>query len=471
MVLHMMWPLLACFILVGIHAYLGIHVIARKVIFVDLALAQIAALGAVYGVFIGLSFDNNAMAVKLVSVSFTLVGAALVSLTRPRNNAIPHEAIIGIVYAAALSMTVLLTANLPHGADEVRQMLAGSILWVTPREVISTAALYACIGLIHWIFRKQFFALSNEHASGASAGSQARLWDFLFYATFGVVVTSSVGMGGVLLVFGFLIIPSVLGLMLAKKNQTRLIIGWAAGVVASIIGVCISYIMDMPSGPTIVVVLGTFLILTAIYKELIHSATRNVGLLHATFIFVTLLVLLSVPKIFRQTILLQDETHSLDTSHPENIALIKKMLDSSASAELEQALMDIESMSLSQLMPKTIKLIFSDSASVRERAVALQGQMKNYAALDHLKRLSVQEHDDFILMKIAQSLLDLDDEEAFAIIAKLLENSAEFVRIDAFELAQNWIINAPQSIEELKAMLKKFHRFEFDAQTKKYLLK
>src|SRR5579871_3625160 len=153
---HMLWPLLACFVLVGIHAYLGIHVIARKVIFVDLALAQLAALGAVYGVFIGISIEVSPWLLKAVSVVFTLFGALLFSFTRSTDDRVPHEAIIGIIYAAALSMTLLLTANLPHGADEVSQMLAGNILWVTPREVIYTAILYAIVGFFFLLFQKAF---------------------------------------------------------------------------------------------------------------------------------------------------------------------------------------------------------------------------------------------------------------------------------------------------------------------------
>lgn len=262
----MLWPLMACFILVGIHAYLGLHVIARKVIFVDLALAQIAGLGAVYGLFLGLSFEHDIWHIKLISVAFTLVGALVFSLTRTHNEKIPHEAIIGIIYAAALSMTLILSANLPHGSDEVSQMLSGSILWVTPPEVIYTGCLYAVVGLIHWLFRKHFFALSSELALNTPPTLHTRLWDFLFYATFGAVVTSSVGIGGVLLVFGFLVIPSIIGVMTAQSIKARLLVGWGTGVLASIIGVVLSYQFDLPSGPTIVVVLSAFLLLIGLSR-------------------------------------------------------------------------------------------------------------------------------------------------------------------------------------------------------------
>lgn len=264
----MLWPLLACFVLVGIHAYLGLHVIARKVIFVDLALAQIAGLGAVFALFLGFSFEHDAWQIKLISVSFTLVGAIIFSLTRMHDETIPHEAIIGIIYAAALSMMLILSANLPHGSDEVSQMLSGSILWVRASEVVYTGCLYSVVGFIHWLFRKQFFALSSEFALNTQLSLHARLWDFLFYASFGVVVTSSVAIGGVLLVFGFLIIPSVIAVMISGNVRVRLLIAWACGLIASIIGVVLSYHFDLPSGPTIVVVLAGFLLIITLSRRL-----------------------------------------------------------------------------------------------------------------------------------------------------------------------------------------------------------
>lgn len=286
----MLWPLLACFVLVGIHAYLGIHVMARKVIFVDLALAQIAALGAVYGVYVGLSFAWHPLLIKCVSVIFTLMGALLFALTRTHGERIPHEGVIGIIYAAALSLTILLTGHLPHGAEEVTQLLSGSILWVTPKEVMASFWLYLLIGGIHFVFRRQFFIMSSDEAAIKQSGLNAKLWDFLFYATFGVVVTNSVSMGGVLLVFGFLVIPSLIGILLASTLTKRLIIGWLTGGLVSTVAVVISYEFDINSGPTIVVMLALVLLAIAIALELKRHFARSIGFLIGIVLIISLLV-------------------------------------------------------------------------------------------------------------------------------------------------------------------------------------
>jgi zinc/manganese transport system permease protein len=291
----MLWPMLACFVLVGIHAYLGIHVIARKVIFVDLALAQIAALGAVYAVALGFSFDSNWFLLKLISVGFTLVGAALFSFTRSFDNIIPHEVIIGIIYATALSLTLVLVANLPHGSESVTQLLSGNILWVTKDEVMWTALLYALIGLIHIIFRKQFFRLSFTSTSQKLAS----LWDFLFYATFGVVVTSSVGMGGVLLVFSYLVIPSLLGILLGESILSRLLWAWAWGLVVSFVGVLGSFYLDLPSGPLIVVALSFTLVLVSLFISMKDGHKRSKVILNVLIITGLILIVIGWPLILK----------------------------------------------------------------------------------------------------------------------------------------------------------------------------
>lgn len=472
---QMLWPLLACFILVGIHAYLGIHVIARKVIFVDLALAQIAGLGAVYGVFLGLSFESDVLLIKLVSVIFTLFGACLFSMTRTHNEHVPHEAIIGIIYAAALSMTVLMTANLPHGADEVQQMLAGSILWVTPREVMYTGLLYSAVGLFHWCFRKQFFLLSNERAAQAVPTFHARVWDFWFYATFGVVVTSSVGMGGVLLVFGFLVIPSVMGVMLASSTRARLIIGWGSGLVASIIGVWVSYYLDLPSGPTIVVILGVFLAVITVYKELIRKQTRYNGIIHIIFFICMMMALLLGPKIVQQFADVEKNAslrHRLEhdeENFSEKKQVLENMLSSTDKSEVINALGEIERLKVIDLMPKTVDMLFSKDASVREKAIRLQESMNNTAALASLKKLFLEEQDDFIKIGIGEALLGLGDSEGFSFLATVLNSPSELVRSDALDHIRKWLKDAP-SEESLKKIFTGTPKIIFDAANKEYIL-
>ncbi len=469
---QMIWPLVACFILVGIHAYLGIHVIARKVIFVDLALAQIAGLGAVYGVFLGLSFESDLLLIKLVSVIFTLLGAGLFSMTRTDNEHIPHEAIIGIIYAAALSMTILMTANLPHGSDEVQQMLAGSILWVQPQEVIYTGLLYAAVGLFHWFCRKQFFALSHELALRHHPTGHTRFWDFLFYATFGVVVTSSVGIGGVLLVFGFLVIPSVIGVLLAGSTRSRLFIGWSSGVIASIVGVVFSYYFDLPSGPTIVVFLGLFLALVAIYKE-IRGACHRQGITHGLLIIGLGALFIFMPQLLRMSFKGQQEKvamhHQLGHQDQGARALnVEKMLTKQKD-EILEALNEIERAQIHELLPKTLPLLSSSDTLIREKAIALQASMHNRAALNELKKIFPKEKDDFLKIGIAEAVLSLGDVSGFSFLGPLLDYPSELVRSDAAEHVRKWLQSAPADDKKLKAWLQSQH-IVFDEETRSYLI-
>ena len=203
----MLYPFLACLVLTGMHVYLGVHVIARKVIFVDLALATIAALGALWGALLGWDVHHDEWAIKGFSLAFTFLGAAVFALTRGRKERVPHEAIIGITYAVALAAMILGSSKLPHGAEEVRDLQAGSILFVGAGTVAATAGLYALIGLFHYRFRHQFFSLSEDPEGAQARGLNVKFWDFLFYASFGFVVTSSVAIAGILLVFAYLVIP------------------------------------------------------------------------------------------------------------------------------------------------------------------------------------------------------------------------------------------------------------------------
>ncbi|OLE36357.1 MAG: hypothetical protein AUG00_10880 [Candidatus Rokubacteria bacterium 13_1_20CM_2_70_7] len=258
--LELLWlPFLACLVLTGIHAYLGLHVLARGVIFVDLALAQVAALGATAGLLAGHAAQSDAA--YYYSLAFTAAGAALFALTRERRGVVPQEAIIGIVYAVAASLTVLVLDRVPQGGEQIKQLLVGSILSVTGDEVARVAALYTAIGLVHWLCRRPLLAISL-----GGAPPWTRLWDFLFYLTFGLVVTSSVRMAGVLLVFSYLIVPAVAGAWLAPTLGRRLAIGWAVGFVVSVAGLSLSYLGDLPTGATIVATFGAVLAAVALAR-------------------------------------------------------------------------------------------------------------------------------------------------------------------------------------------------------------
>ena len=262
-ILELLLPaFVAGLILTGIHAYLGVHVVERGVIFVDLSLAQIAALGTTSAYLFG--FDVHSDAAWFCSLAFTILGAALFAFTRPhRATRIPQEAIIGIVYAVSAAVAILLMSKATQETEHLKDMLVGNILSVGWRELAKTAGLYALVGLFHWRFRDRFLLISMDEAQAERRGWNIRFWDFLFYASFGFVVTSSVAIAGVLLVFCFLIVPSVAAMMFSERLSHRLAIGWTMGAAVSAAGVALSFVLDLPTGATIVATFGAALLLLA----------------------------------------------------------------------------------------------------------------------------------------------------------------------------------------------------------------
>jgi len=253
------WPFVASLILTGIHAYLGVHVVERGVIFVDLALAQIAALGATIAILFGM--NPHGRGAYFLSLGFTFLGAGIFSLARTRRGHIPQEAFIGIAYAVASATAILAMSKATGETEHLKDMLVGNILAVSRAEVAKTALLYGGIGLFHYFFRKKFLLISTNTVQAEASGMSIRFWDFLFYASFGFVVTSSVAIAGVLLVFCYLIVPSVGAMLFADKIGRRLAIGWTMGTLVSALGVYFSVLLDLPTGATIVCTFGGVLIL------------------------------------------------------------------------------------------------------------------------------------------------------------------------------------------------------------------
>jgi zinc/manganese transport system permease protein len=254
----LLWPFMASLILTGIHAYLGVHVVERGVIFVDLALAQIAALGATVAILIGM--DPHGPAAYWLSLAFTFVGAAIFAFARTRRGHIPQEAFIGIAYAVASAAAILAMSKATGETEHLKDMLVGNILAVSQHEVLKTAVLYGIIGVFHYIFRRRFLLISTDPEQAEANGMSIRFWDFLFYASFGFVVTSSVAIAGVLLVFCYLIVPSVGAMLFADRVGRRLAIGWTMGTLVSALGVYFSVLLDLPTGATIVCTFGAVLV-------------------------------------------------------------------------------------------------------------------------------------------------------------------------------------------------------------------
>lgn len=262
----MKWPLVACLLLPGILVYYGLHIIRREVIFVDLALAQVATLGTCVCLYLGHEPDDPHN--YFWSLGFTLVGAAVFTFTRPTKHArVPQEALIGIIYVVAAAAGILLMSKSPHGKEELQRTLVGDLLTVTPLEIGKTAALYAVIALVHFIFRKQFIRLSFDHEHAAQGGLNVMFWDFLFYALFGLIVTSFVQVGGVLMVFSYLIVPAASATFLVSSLPLRLLVGWIVATLASGVGLYWSFKSDLPTGAAVVCTLGIALLLAGLVSK------------------------------------------------------------------------------------------------------------------------------------------------------------------------------------------------------------
>ena len=257
----------ASLIIAGIHAYLGLHVVERGVIFVDLSLAQIASLGAAIAVWQGYDPHTDPQ-IYWMSLGFTMIGALIFAMVKGHEARIPQEAIIGISYAVASAAVILAMSQATGEAEHLRDMLVGNILSVQWPDVWRTAAIYVVIGIFHFVFRKRFLEISVDHIGASARGVAVRFWDFLFYASFGIVVTRSVAIAGVLLVFCYLIVPSVGGMLFSSRIGPRLAIGWVMGTVVSMLGMYVSVLFDLPTGAAIVCTFGAALIAMAVVRPL-----------------------------------------------------------------------------------------------------------------------------------------------------------------------------------------------------------
>jgi len=258
----MFWPIVACVLLPWLLVYLGLHVVTRGIIFIDIAMAQMASLGICVAVLLHLNLEGSAT--FAIALGFTLVGGAVFSVTGKRSSQIPQEAVIGIAYVFAAAAAVLLLSRAAEGDEEIKNMLVGNILLVSPIDVWKCFALFVAVGIVHAVFRRSFLLVSFDRDRAYREGLQVRWWDFFFYALFGLVVTSFVRIAGVLLVFSYLIVPAVCGINLAHRIGHRLLIGWMIALIGGVAGLFFSYWVDLPSGAAIVCTFGGLLILVSI---------------------------------------------------------------------------------------------------------------------------------------------------------------------------------------------------------------
>ncbi|MGI9088521.1 MAG: metal ABC transporter permease [Chthoniobacterales bacterium] len=258
----MFWPIVACVLLPWLLVYLGLHVVRRGIIFIDIAMAQMASLGICLAVLLRL--DLESWATFGIALGFTLVGAAIFSFTGKRASQIPQEAVIGISYVVAAAAAVLMLSRAAEGDEQIKQMLVGNILLVSPLDVWKCFGLFLAVGVLHFVLRKNFLLVSFERERAYEQGLRVRWWDFLFYAAFGLVVTSFVRIAGVLLVFSYLIVPAVCGITLAASLTKRLLIGWIIALLGGVAGLFLSFYWDLPSGAAIVCTFGALLILVSL---------------------------------------------------------------------------------------------------------------------------------------------------------------------------------------------------------------
>jgi len=270
----MFWPIVACVLLPWLLVYLGLHVVQRGIIFIDIAMAQMAALGICVAILFRLHLES--WTTFAIGLGFTLVGAAIFSVTGKRTSQIPQEAVIGIAYVVAAAAAVLLLSRAAEGDEEIKNMLVGNILLVTPREVWERFVLFAAVGICHFVFRRNFLLVSFNRDGAYQKGLRVRWWDFFFYAFFGLVVTSFVGIAGVLLVFSYLIVPAVCGINLAQRTANRLLIGWFIALLGGIAGLFLSYWWDLPSGAAIVCTFGALLILISLFALQQHRRGHRI---------------------------------------------------------------------------------------------------------------------------------------------------------------------------------------------------
>ena len=412
----MIWPLVACVLLTGVLVLLGVHVIARKVIFVDLDLAQMAALGTVVGVLLGYEAGKDSTALYLYSLAFTIFGAFIFSVTRMRGEKIPHEAIIGIIYAVTFAATILVLSRSALGPQELDHIIKGELLWVQSPVVIKTAIIYLLAGIFHFTFRKNFMAISLDAMKAEEDGINVRLWDFLFYMMFGFVITSSVAIAGVFLVFSYLVIPAVGAMLLTDKLVHRLLVGWIGGSVISFIGVKLSWTTGLPTSPLIVCLLALALIISGIIRYIRSASSKFVAVRNLA------LYLLAAGVFFAGVFALRkpQEDQLEHTLH---------MLNGTLSTDRQTAIANLANYTdqKDRWLQMVVSRLADDDAEVRRAAVDLLVNLEDHQHLPDMLKLLNDKSDQVrkSLVNALKKLGDPRDGEELVRVAKS-EDDPEF---------------------------------------------
>ncbi len=473
-------PFLACLIVTGIHVYLGIHVISRKVIFVDIALAQIAAVGATVAFLLG--YETNSDAAYYFSLGFAILAAVIFALTRTKHERVPQEAVIGLTYATASAAAILLADISPHGAEHLHDLLAGSIVWVTPAQIVKTAVLYLLIGIFHVLFRKRFLLISMNPEEAYARGINVRLWDFIFYLSFGVVITSAVQIAGVLLVFCYLVAPAVFAVMFFDGLKARLITGWTMATIVSAVGLFFSY--DRPSGPTIMVSFAIALVLGGTVRAISQAPSRPRALAVATASLALAIGAGWLLYYFRPGV--HAHPGEVAGAHPGEVAetpgpggaaepehevggsmdALRRALKDTHENVRVAAVREIASTADPRILPDLVEALHDQSPAVREQAAAALGRLGNRAALPALLQgLKNKDEDEWVRLRIAQAVAGLGDADAIPVLFDLARSAdARVTRLEALgTLARLAKLTDPPPSDpdspEGQAILQKLDRF------------
>jgi zinc/manganese transport system permease protein len=456
-------PSAAALILVATHTYLGLHVISRNVFFVDLALAQVAALGSTVAFLYG--FDPGDSVTYYVSLAFAVGGAWFFSVARLPDNRVPEEAIIGLTFAVASAGAILLSAENPHGAEHLRDIMAGSILVVSPREVLHAAVMYGAIGIFHWVFRRPMLALSIDRDAAGRSGLNVRWWDFLFYLSFAVVITSSVRIAGVLLVFILLIAPAVCGAMFARGIRARLLVGWGSGVLATLLGLWLSAQQDWPPAPAISCVFAGVLLGAAIVQRVSRAERRGrvvlrlaataLALLGAGFGLTRLLGAERVRHELSEHARAADLTGEVEHSHGEpehGLGDTRRDLRVALSDEHD----NVRARAISELgalgaqgddsvLPDLIRALDDPSDAVKENAARALGVLARPEAVPALTAALVRpDQDEWVNLREAEALVRCGGREGLGFLITAARGAeAQMVRRQALALALVFIGEPP----------------------------
>ncbi len=253
------FPFLGCLAIVAIVGYMGLHVLKREVVFIDIALAQMAAVGVIVPHLLFHAHHDSPLTF-IFPLVFTTAAAAFYAFARSRVVQIPLEATIGVSYAIASGAALFLIGVQPGGHVHVKQMLIGSILWTTGSDVAWCAAVFSVVGLLFYLMRKPFTRISDDYEAAVRAGMKVVGWDFLFYALLGIVIILAVRIAGVVIVFCFLIIPATTSAIFSSKWRIRLLLTWLFGAVASLLGLVFAYCLDFSLGPSVALFSGLVLV-------------------------------------------------------------------------------------------------------------------------------------------------------------------------------------------------------------------